>query len=87
LEVLAAQQLEAWQSIFRFAAVDIDAVYTYPQTLFAAPVFYLPDESQPAIPLLDTTPPTNQSAFTAEKEHTDGEHTHSDNALARGRRT
>jgi hypothetical protein len=77
-EVLAAQQREAWQSVFRFAAVDIDAVYTYPQTLFAAPVFYLPDESQPAIPLLDTTIPINEPACTAEKEHTDGEHTHLD---------
>jgi hypothetical protein len=86
MEVLAAQKREAWQSIFRFAAVDIDAVYTYPQTLFAAPVFYLPDESHTAMPLLDTTP-TNQSACTAEKEHTDGEHTHPDKTLARGRRT
>jgi hypothetical protein len=75
---LAAQKREAWQSVFRFAAVDTDRFYTYPQTLFAAPVFYLPDESHPAMPLLDTATPTDQPACTAEKEHTDGEHTHLD---------
>ena len=85
-EVLADQQLEAWQSVFRFAAVDIDRVYTDPQTLFAASVFYLPDKSQSAIPLLDTITLTNQPACTAEKEPTDGEHTHPDDALGRGRR-
>ena len=78
MEVLAAQKREAWQSVFRFAAVDTDRFYTYPQTLFAAPVFYPPDESHPAMPLLDTTTPTDQPACTAEKEHSDGEHTHLD---------
>jgi hypothetical protein len=85
-EVLAAQKREAWQSVFRFAAVDIDAVYTYPQTLFAAPMFYLPDESQPAIPLLDTTSLTNEPAFTAEKEPTDGKHSHQDKGSVRARK-
>jgi len=86
MEVLTAQKQETWQSVFRFAAVDIKAVYTYPQTLFAAPVFYLPDKSQPAIPLLETTPPTNQPACTAEKEPTNGDPIHLDKAKVRGRK-
>ena len=68
MEVLSAQQREAWQSVFRFAAVDIDEVYTYPQTLFAAPVFYPLDEPDP-VPLFDPQTLPNEE----EKGHGQGE--------------
>jgi hypothetical protein len=65
--LLAAEGLEEeWISVFRFTAVDMDGVYGYPQTLLAAPEWFLVDDSPPA-PLVDITPPTNHTPALAEK--------------------
>jgi hypothetical protein len=62
---------EKWTSVFRFTAVDMDSIYSYPQTIFSAPEWYTADASPPS-PLVDTTPPTKHPASLAEKEKRNG---------------
>jgi hypothetical protein len=67
-ETLLAKEglTKKWTPVFRFTAVDMDSVYSYPQTLYAAPEWYFADDSAP-MPLLDITPTTKQPASLAEK--------------------
>jgi hypothetical protein len=61
-----------WTSVFRFTSVDMDNVYAHhPQTILAAPVWYMADDCPPA-PLLDITTHTQQLASVAQKENRNG---------------
>jgi hypothetical protein len=49
-ELLADLKLSNWASLFRFAAIEYNSLFTTP--LFDAPVWYRPDEPETAHPLL-----------------------------------
>jgi hypothetical protein len=71
-EVLTEQHREDWISVFRFSTIDFTQMYEQTHRLFAEPVWYFADDSV-AVPLFDTTTPTDQTAAVAGKETTDGD--------------
>jgi hypothetical protein len=68
--LLEKEGLLQWMPVFKFTAVDMDSVYTYPP-LYAAPVWHTADDCPPS-PLVDITPTTQQPDSLAQKENRNG---------------
>jgi hypothetical protein len=69
--LLSQEGLLQWIPVFKFAAVDMDSVYSHPRTILAEPVWYTADDSPPT-PLVDITTPAQQEASPAQKETLNG---------------
>ena len=69
--LLSKEGLLPWIPVFKFAAVDMDSVYSHLRTILAEPVWYRADDSPPS-PLVDITPRTQQEASKAQKETING---------------
>jgi hypothetical protein len=69
--LLSKEGLLPWTPVFKFAAIDMETVYSHPRTILAEPVWYRADDSPPS-PLVDITPRTQQEASKAQKETING---------------
>jgi hypothetical protein len=69
--LLSKEGLLQWIPVFKFAAVDMDSVYSYPRTILAEPVWYTAGDCQPS-PLVDITPTAQQEASLTQKEKRNG---------------
>jgi hypothetical protein len=69
--LLSKEGLLSWTPVFKFAAVDMDSVYSHPRTILAEPVWYTADDSPPS-PLVDMTTPAQQETPPSQKEKRNG---------------